>query len=243
MDRFFASAESWKDGKVTLTADESHHCLRVMRKKVGDEVEVFDGAGRWARGSIAEGDSGVVCVDIFDEHCSENRSPTITLAVAVPKGKTMDLIVQKAVELGVDFIQPLITEHTVVRMDEKEANKKSEKWQRVALEACKQCGRNVLPPVAVAVTLEKWLAGRGSARAGLLASLAEGVVPMKEAVRGLSTDLVDLDLLIGPEGDLSAAESEAARQVGFQPVSFGEIVLRVETAVMFGLSVLAYELR
>jgi 16S rRNA (uracil1498-N3)-methyltransferase len=241
MDRFFASASAWQEGQVSLDQDESHHCLRVMRKQLGDEIEVFDGEGCWARGVIAESEDGVVRVEVRDEGRAEERPPLITLAVAIPKGKTMELIVQKAVELGASAIQPLMTEHTVVRVDGKEALKKREKWQRVAVEACKQCGRNVLPPVHAPATLEDWLAMRGG-RAGLVASLAKGAVPMRTAIEQLPEELAELDLLIGPEGDLSLAETEAATAGGFQAVSFGEITLRMETAVMFGLSVLGYEL-
>ena len=136
MDRFFASASAWQEGMVSLDQDESHHCLRVMRKQLGDEIEVFDGEGCWARGVIAESEDGVVRVEVRDEGRAEERPPLITLAVAIPKGKTMELIVQKAVELGASAIQPLMTEHTVVRVDGKEALKKREKWQRVAVEAC-----------------------------------------------------------------------------------------------------------
>jgi 16S rRNA (uracil1498-N3)-methyltransferase len=241
MDRFFARSESWEDRKITLDAEESHHCLRVMRKRGGDEIEVFDGTGRWARGEVAGEECGRVWVEVAREGRSEESSPLITLAVAVAKGKTIDLVVQKAVELGANAIQPLLTEHTVVRMNDEEGRKKAEKWQRVALEACKQCGRNVLPRVSVPVSLEKWIALRDQSHAGLLASLMEGAVSMKEALGGLREAVPSLDLLIGPEGDFSAAETTAVLEAGFQAVSFGSITLRVETAVIYGLSVLSYE--
>ena len=172
------------------------------------------------------------------------RGPKIdrVLAVAIPKGKTMELIVQKAVELGVSAIQPLVTEHTVVRVEGEEAEKKRGKWQRVALEACKQCGQNVLPEVFGVGSLETWIASREGGRCGLMASLAAGAVPLREATSELPESLAELDLLVGPEGDFSEEETAVAIEGGFQPMSLGEMTMRVETAVMFALSVLGYEL-
>ena len=242
MDRFFVSAEGWDEARVVLGREESHHCLRVMRKRTGDRVEIFDGAGRWGRGVIAEESDDLVAVMVGEEGRERRGSPGIGLVVAIPKGKMMDLVVQKAVELGVDQIQPLVTEHTVVRLEDGNGAGKREKWQRVALEACKQCGRNFVPEVRAVASLEEVLGERGG-RAGLLASLREDAVSLKEVLGGLPAGLEGVDLLIGPEGDFSAAETESAVAGGFQLVSFGSLTLRVETAVMYGLSVLGYGLR
>ncbi len=139
-------------------------------------------------------------------------------------------------------VRPLITKHTVVRLEDESGAGKREKWQRVALEACKQCGRNFVPEVRAVASLEKVLGDRGG-RAGLLASLRDDAVSLKKVLGGLPAELEGVDLLIGPEGDFSAAETESAVAGGFQLVSFGPLVLRVETAVMYGLSALGYELR
>jgi 16S rRNA (uracil1498-N3)-methyltransferase len=163
--------------------------------------------------------------------------------VAIPKGKTMELIVQKAVELGVSAIQPLVTEHTVVRVEGKDAVRKGGKWQRVALEACKQCGQNLLPLVHAPAGFGSWLSERGGERRGIMASLAEGARPFREVIAELPDGVDELDVLIGPEGDFSAGETTAAVESGFQPVTLGVITLRVETAVLFCLSVLGYELK
>ena len=243
LDRFFAAPENWNEGFVVLGSEESSHCRRVLRKRVGDRIAVFDGEGRWAVGTVGGDTAAEVQITVEEEGQSSEGLPTISLAVAIPKGKTMDLIVQKAVELGVQMIQPLVTEHTVVRLEEGSAGRKRDRWQRVALEACKQCGRNVLPRVEVASSLEDWLGARAEGSVGLLASLTPGVVSLKEATRNLPVETKAVELLVGPEGDFSQAESEAALAKGFQAVSFGEVIMRVETAVMFGLSVLGYELR
>ena len=242
MDRFFASAGAWGDARVLLDSAESHHCLRVMRKRLGDEVEVFDGNGRWGRGVITEQSDTAVAVRLEQEETDRRRSPAISLAVALTKGKVMDSVVQKAVELGVDRIQPIFTEHTVVRLGEESLSGKQEKWRRVALEACKQCGQNFMPEVRTAAPLEE-VVRENKGRAGLLASLHHGALPLKDALRKLPAELEGIDLLIGPEGDFSVSERELAVAGGFHPVSLGPLVLRVETAVTFGLSVLVHELR
>ena len=242
MDRFFVGAEDWNEDRALLGREESHHCLRVMRKRTADKVEIFDGAGRWGRGVIADESDGLVAVMVEEEGRDRRAGPGIGLVVAIPKGKMMELVVQKAVELGVDQIQPLVTEHTVVRLEDESGAGKREKWQRVALEACKQCGRNFVPEVRAVASLEKVLGDRGG-RAGLLASLRDDAVSLKKVLGGLPAELEGVDLLIGPEGDFSAAETESAVAGGFQLVSFGPLVLRVETAVMYGLSALGYELR
>jgi len=242
MDRFFVSAEDWDESRAVLGHGESHHCLRVMRKRMGDKVEIFDGVGRWGRGVIADESGSSVVVMVGEEGRDRRGCPEIGLVVAIPKGKMMDLVVQKAVELGVDQIQPLVTEHTVVRLEDGSGADKREKWQRVALEACKQCGRNFVPEVRTVASLEEVLRDRDG-RVGMLASLSEGAVPLKEVLGGLPEELKGVDLLVGPEGDFSVGETESAVAGGFQLVSFGPLTLRVETAVMYGLSALGYELR
>ena len=242
MDRFFASRDGWDEGRIILSGEESHHCLRVMRKRKGDLVEIFDGTGRWARGVISEEQGTSAVVMVAEEGRDRRRRPEIGLVIAIPKGKLMDFVVQKAVELGVDRIQPLVSEHTVVRLEDGSGAGKREKWQRVALEACKQCGQNLVPEVGPVASLEEVLRDRRG-RFGLLASLREGVVSLKEALGGLSPELERVDLLVGPEGDFSVAETESAVAGGFQLVSFGPLTLRVETAAIYGLSVMGYELR
>ena len=153
MDRFFLAPEEWGEERLTLGGDEAHHAIRVMRKQVGDEIEVFDGQGRWARGGITALTKSELILEVSESGISERIQPEITLAVCIPKGKTMDLIVQKSVELGVTTIQPLISKNTVVKISsERDAQEKSRKWQRIALEACKQCGQNWLPATKIPPT-------------------------------------------------------------------------------------------
>jgi 16S rRNA (uracil1498-N3)-methyltransferase len=239
MDRFFLSPEDWTADELQLAGEEGHHAVRVMRKKTGDSIEVFDGEGRWARGTIKEVERARLVLGLEEEGTSQQLKPSIELAVAIPKGKTMDLLVQKAVELGVSTIQPLATINTVVKVAADEAVEKSRKWQRVALEACKQCGQNFLPEVKTVRPLSHYLREPREG-ASVIASLAPGAVPVREKLESVAVDCQRVSFLVGPEGDFAKQEIEGALAAGFEPVSLGEIVLRVETAGLFLASAARY---
>ena len=203
---------------------------------------VFDGEG-------ASAPAEVVCIARhrvelrLGETCdSQARDHEVLLAQAGTKGKTMDLIVQKSVELGVAGIQPLLTRNTVVQVGDNDAAKKREKWQRVALEACKQCGQNFLPAVAEPCDFSPWVAGAaGMEGVKLIASLQDGARSFREALQGLSGVPDRVILMIGPEGDFMPGETSAALAARGCAVSLGDIVLRVETASLFALAALRYE--
>jgi 16S rRNA (uracil1498-N3)-methyltransferase len=146
MARFFLSPDAWGE-HATLTGDEAKHAAQVMRVRRGDHITVFDGAGRSTVAEVKEVSKSEIRLNLGEEVRRPLLRPAIHLVQAVPKGKTMDLIVQKAVELGVASIQPLISRRTVVQVEEEDAGRKAAKWQRVALEACKQCGQDLLPLV------------------------------------------------------------------------------------------------
>lgn len=236
MPRFFLPPDAWKPPFV-LTGEEARHAAQVMRVSVGDGLTVFDGRGRLAAARVRSVARERVELDLEpgSERGEDPPRPLIRLALGVPKGKTMDLVVQKAVELGVAEIQPLVTRHTVVQPGEG----KAAKWRRVALEACKQCGQDHLPEIAEPATPEAWLAGRARGGVELIASLAAGALPLREVLETAATPET-ATILIGPEGDFSEAETRQALAAGFIPVSLGATVLRVETAALFALSVLRY---
>lgn len=239
MDRFYLSPESWSEETLQITGEEGHHAVRVMRKSVGDRIAVFDGAGLWAEGVIVEVGKGNLTVKVEGSGHQEPAVAPISLAVAMTKGKTMDLIVQKAVELGVSRIQPLATTNTVVKLSGKDRVEKSAKWQRVALEACKQCGQNHLPEVAPVVGLQDYLA-QGSLGHRLIASLAPGTKGLRSLLTSIPSQ-EPIHLLVGPEGDFTSSETSAALGAGFQPVTLGDIVLRVETACLYLISAARYQ--
>lgn len=237
MPRFYLPSDSWLT-EPALAGDEARHLAQVLRIQAGETITVFDGNGRRAFAEVLSVSRDKVLVKIGEILPSESPLPAITLAQAIPKGKNMDLIVQKSVELGVAAIQPLITRYTVVQPGEG----KSEKWRRNALEACKQCGQDTLPGIAEPMTFDRWISTQSSV-AGLkmIASLTDGARPLRETLRQ-HPGTKQVTLLVGPEGDFSAEETTAALAAGFLPVSLGSIVLRVETATIFCISALRYEL-
>ena len=239
MPRFHLPPASWPS--ATLTGDEARHLVQVLRIKPGATVTVFDGHGTRATAEVLTASRDAVALRIGETITPPAARPAITLAQAIPKGKNMDLIVQKAVELGVAAIQPLVTKNTIVHPGEG----KSDKWRRTALEACKQCGQDTLPAVTDALPYERWIAsGAGILPATdplkLIASLAPGAKPLREILHA-HPNTSEVTLLIGPEGDFTAEETAAALEAGFLPVTLGDIVLRVETAALFCLSALRYE--
>lgn len=238
MARFFLSPEAW-GAQARLTGDEAKHAGQVLRLRTGDRITVFDGRGRSTAaevGDVSKSEIGLMLGEIVQR---PPLQPEICLAQAVPKGKTMDLVVQKAVELGVTSIQPLITRHTVVQVDGEDAPRKSAKWQRVALEACKQCGQDLLPEVLPVRDFGDWLP-EAAGDLMVMASLFPGARPLRDILRGAG-EVRRVILLVGPEGDFSAAEGAAAVEQGFLPASLGSIVLRAETAAFFGISAIRYE--
>lgn len=239
MDRFYLPAAQWTGETLQLTGEEGHHAVRVMRKSVGDAVELFDGEGRAAGGRVTAVGKAALSIRLEREYQRKQPPTPITLAVAMTKGKTMDLIVQKAVELGVSSIQPLATTHTVVRLSQKDRCDKSTKWQRVALEACKQCGQDHLPRVEPVIDIGEYI-GQDHRGSRLIASLASGTRGLREHLRGLAPG-EPIHLLVGPEGDFTQEETEAALVAGYQPVTLGDIVLRVETACLYLISAVRYE--
>lgn len=236
MARFYLPPDVWLT-EPTLTGDEARHLSQVLRMKPGDSVIVFDGHGRRASAEILCVSRDHVPLKLGEILPSRPPLPAITLAQAIPKGKNMDLIVQKSVELGIAAIQPLVTRYTVVQP----GDGKSEKWRRNALEACKQCGQDTLPEIADPLTFDRWISTQTDAPGlKLIASLAPGARPFRTVLRG-NPGTTQATLLVGPEGDFSAEETAAALAAGFLPISLGSIVLRVETATLYCLSALRYE--
>jgi 16S rRNA (uracil1498-N3)-methyltransferase len=236
MARFFLPSHVWGN-EPALVGDEARHLAQVLRIQLGEKIIVFDGDGRRATAEVLSVARDRVVLKLLDRQPSARPLPAITLAQAIPKGKNMDLIVQKSVELGVSAIQPLVTRYTVVQP----GDGKAEKWRRVALEACKQCGQDVLPNISEPQAFDRWIATQADfSGLKLIASLAPEALPMRETLhQHLGTSKVTL--LIGPEGDFSSYETAAALAAGFIPISLGDIVMRVETATFFCVSAVRYE--
>ncbi len=245
LPRFHLPASEWP--AVGLTGDEAKHCVQVLRRGVGDKISIFDGAGASATAEIIAASAKRVDLRVLETRQTPPPAVSIVLIQSVPKGANMELIIEKAVELGVNAIHPVLTERTVVKLDAKEALKKQEKWQRIALEACKQCGQNWLPMVHTPVSLKESLQRLPAFDLKLVAALEDDARPLKAILIANSKFKIQnsksVAVAIGPEGDFSLAEYEALRTAGFLPMSLGSIILRVETATMFSLSILSHELR
>ena len=236
INRYYLPEDQWSSCELVLTGDEAHHCTRVLRQKVGDAVVVFDGVGRSVQCKVVSVDKSKVILEKDGEIEIQPRGLALHLCQAIPKSGNMELIVQKAVELGVASIHPLMTENTVAKAD----GKKLQKWQRIVLEACKQCGQNWLPEVKPVAQFNEWVDSREKYQLEIVAALD----PRSEVIKVVlerQCEISSATLLVGPEGDLSQSEYDAAIASGYHPVSLGEIVLRVETATLYCLSVLSYE--
>lgn len=247
MPRFFLSPEQWDAAQWELRGDEAKHCARVVRMKAGDDCVLFDGRGNAINAVIEwiEGSSLVRLIPGGMVSSSLDSLAAITLCQAIPKGSNMDWIIQKSVELGVSRIQPLLTGRTITRYTEKEAENKRSKWQRTALEACKQCGQNLVPVIELPQTFRSWIHNSlsGLPELRVIASLAPGAVPARECLEAArKRGERSAAYLVGPEGDFTPEEISAALDRGFSPVTLGPIVLRVETAALLGLSMIRYAL-
>ena len=248
MHRFYIPPETWTPEELILPEAESHHCLNVLRLGEGDRVTAFNGRGLEINTSIAEAKKGAVRLDSAPPQKTPALQAHLTLCQAVPKGKNMDLIIEKATELGVAEIRPLLSERTIIRLDKQEMEKKREKWQRVAIEACKQSGQNWLPTVHIPQSPENFFAsGFPDCDLPLVASLQPGSRGLKDILSGYRADHQGSTpdsalILIGPEGDYTPAEMNMAQNAGCLPMTLGPIVLRTETAAIYSLSILAHEL-
>lgn len=243
--RFYLPASAWTSENLELRGEEAHHCLDVMRCREGDRIVVFNGAGTEAEGVIVAIAKDRVTLRTLLTTTTPRPRAAITLGQAVPKGKNMDLIVQKATELGASRIVPLLSERTVVQLDDGDIEKKRQKWERVSIEACKQCGQNWVPEVATPVKVEAFVkTSRDPLR--LIAAIGGEAAPLKSILAARAVEggapTEGATVLIGPEGDFTPAELSQAITCGFRPLSLGPIILRSETAAIYALSILGHEL-
>jgi 16S rRNA (uracil1498-N3)-methyltransferase len=231
---------------LALSAAEAHHAIHVLRLKEGDSVNVFDGRGHEAQCAVSAIAADSVRLKLLAQTHALPLPCRITLAQAVPK-KNMDLILQKATELGVSAILPLISERTIVQLDEQDS-KKLERWRAVCLEACKQSGNNWLPELQPPQKARDFLADLTERKTSfdlkLIASLQPDTRPLKKILADSPrpTSASSVLILIGPEGDFTPAEFNLAKNAGCLPLSLGPLVLRAETAALFALSILRHEL-
>lgn len=207
--------------------------VQVLRLQPGDALTLFDGRGGEYTARVGQMGRSVVQVQVESHQAIEREAAAqVHLAVGMPANERMDWLVEKAAELGVASLQPLLAERSVLRLLGERAQKKQAHWQGIAIAACEQCGRNRVPAVHPVQPLLPWLETRP--RPGLVLSLRAGAQPLAD--RALQPQAM---FLSGPEGGLSPAEEEAAAASGWQPVTLGPRVLRAETAPLAALALLS----
>ena len=230
LHRFHVRPEAVEGERLTFDAEEARHMFRTLRLVPGDLISAVDGSGgRYTvRLERVTTHAAVGTVLASDRRPSES-SLAIALAQGVPKGDKLEAIIRASTELGVARIVPIITERTIVRLDAARGRDRARRWQRIAKEAAKQCGRAVIPAVDPPRRLSEFLSA--DSHGALRLCLWEGDARSLDAVlSGLAGPLRSATVLIGPEGGFSAAEVESANARGFIPASLGPRILRTETA-------------
>lgn len=247
MHRFFVPPAACHGDSFELTGAEAHHAARVLRLRRGDSVVVLDGAGTELACAVAGTAQGAVRLDVCERRTHPRPAFQITLLQALPKGKLFESIVQKATELGASRIVPVLSERVVSQLDETKAESRQAHWQQVAIEAVKQCGAPWLPRVEAPQSPAAFLACGERFDLPFVASLQPGsrhprawFDQFRSEHGGAPSSVA---VWVGPEGDFTAAEIEAITAAGARPITLGPLVLRVETAAVYCLSVLNYELR
>lgn len=243
MYRFFVGPEACMNGTIRITGEDWNHIRNVLRLKKGEQITVSNGMDRDYVCEILELTDAEVVTRIIDVLGSNAELPTaITLYQGLPKGDKLDLIIQKAVELGAVRIVPVLTRRTIVKLEEKKAARKLERYNAIALSAAKQSRRSVIPVVGPVMSFADALADAGQLDMNLIPyEDAKGIGHSRSVihqVRGKKS----LGIFIGPEGGFEEQEVEAAKAIGAECITLGHRILRTETAGMTMLSILMFEL-
>jgi len=232
---------------MTLRDTEAHHALHVLRVKAGERVVVLDGVGHEFLGEI--GECGRQTVEIKSRQRNEltKLRCELTLVQAVIKGKGMELIIQKATELGASSIIPVISARSVPQIEDEDAQKKVEKWRAIAVDSIKQCGSGWLPRIEPPRTVQQTLASRLGTDLTFVASLQPDSRHPRHHLKSFEVEHArpprSVAVWVGPEGDFTPAELNAIKSAGALPITLGPLVLRSDTAAIYSLAVLDYDLQ
>ncbi len=239
MHRCLVKTEELLADAFTLGRDEARHLQTVLRVKPGDHVILFDGRGRTRAASITAVERHGLSL-IADAPVLEHPCPPccLTLFACVSKGNRMDWTVEKAVELGVGRIVPVISDRTIVRLDADDGVAKVSRWARVAEEAARQCGAARVPEILSPIPFKACLQDVAASAPVFVAALTPTAKPLREALAAYATPPPRAGWFVGPEGDFTPPELVALLATGALPVSLGPQVLRAETACLYGLCVL-----
>jgi 16S rRNA (uracil1498-N3)-methyltransferase len=231
--RLFSPAPLRPECQYTLDAGQTRYLTRALRLRAGEKLTVFDGSGGEYLAIIVQIDKSSVDIQTGPLLNSSTESPLqLQLLQGLSKGDRMDTVVQKATELGVQRISPLLTDHSVVKLDAARATRRRKHWQKIAQSACEQCGRNIVPAIDEVIALNNWFDRNRDDTGTRLILCPEARTPLSSVERPNA----GLTLLIGPEGGFSREEYECAAAAGFSAVSLGPRVLRSETATIAAIS-------
>ena len=247
MHRFYLPPHQTQGPTLTLSAGDAHHALHVVRVRQNERVVVLDGAGHEYLCEVDKIDREDVTLKVVQKQALPALPYRITLAQAMTRSKTMDLIVQKATELGAHRLVPILSERSVSQIEDNAAAGKLEKWHGTMIEAIKQCGSPWLPQIDPPQSPQKFLSNSERFELTLVASLQSDARHPREYFQNFVAERQRMPktvcVWVGPEGDFTPAEINAIRQSGAWPISLGPLILRSETAAIYCLSVLNYELQ
>ncbi len=231
--RIYHSEPLSVDSDVFLDDDAANHVGRVLRMTTGQQLELFDGTNLTFSAEITQADKKRVKVRILSGQPDDRESPLhLHLGQVMSRGEKMEFTIQKSIELGVNVITPLFSERCGVKLDAERLAKKIQQWQKIAVAACEQCGRNRMPQIREAMTLEAWCA---EADSGLRLNLHPRAT---HSINTLPQPIERIRLLIGPEGGLSADEIAMTAEQGFTDILLGPRVLRTETTALTAITAL-----
>jgi len=247
MHRFYVAPSECRRDPLVLNEREAHHALSVVRIREGERVVVLNGAGDEFLCEVQRADRREVALKVLQKNAIPALPCEVTLAQAVTKGKTMEWIVQKAAELGAHRVLPILSERTVARLDADDGGNKVGKWEATAIEAIKQCGSAWLPRIEPPQTPQAFLARNEKFDLSLIASLQSDARHPREYFHSFLAEQQrrpkSVCVWVGPEGDFTPSEVNAVRAGGALPITLGQLVLRSETASIYCLSVINYELQ
>ena len=243
MYHFFVTPEQVKEENIWIEGSDVNHIKNVLRMKVGEELQISDGNNKKYLCEIASMSADSVCVSIKEELVSDTELPSkLYLFQGLPKSDKMELIVQKAVELGVYEIIPVATKRAVVKLDDKKAAKKVERWNSISEGGAKQSGRDVIPEVKQVMSYKEAMQYAKELDVVLIPyELAEGMDETRQVIEAIRPGQ-SVGIFIGPEGGFETAEVEYALEQGAKAITLGKRILRTETAGLTTLSILMYHL-
>ena len=240
MPRFFVTREQIKDGFITITGDDAFHIARALRMAVGDCITVSDGLGIDYSAELTRiRDEECECKIISSSPAKTEMPVAVTLYMAYPKGDKLEVVVQKAVELGALRIVPFESKRCIKRPKAEKADKQTERLLKIAKEAAKQCGRGRLPEVSAPVSFSEMVRAASGAGLSLLCYEDEKGLSIKKVLEGAPC-VKDIAVIVGCEGGFAPEEAEECKAAGILSVSLGERILRCETAPLFALSAILY---